>query len=96
MQETKRCTKTHRRTFGENTYTIIKPKDKDGKEIEAKPLGVGSVAETWLVKDKADKEYVVKMVKPGISKETIEKQKQQCWRCYQQKIQQKKKLKQKL
>ena len=61
--------------FGENTYTIIKPKDKDGKEIEAKPLGVGSVAETWLVKDKADKEYVVKMVKPRISKETIEKQK---------------------
>lgn len=61
--------------FGENTYTIIKPKNKDGNEIEAKPLGVGSVAETWLVKDKADKEYVVKMVKPGISKETIEKQK---------------------
>ena len=61
--------------FGENKYTIIKPKDKDGHEIEAKPLGVGSVAETWLVKDKDSKEYVVKMVKPGISKETIEKQK---------------------
>ena len=62
--------------FGENKYTIIKPKDKDGKEIEAKPLGVGSVAETWLVKDKADKEYVVKMVKPAITIENLHKQKE--------------------
>ena len=62
--------------FGENKYTIIKPKDKDGNEIEAKPLGVGSVAETWLVKDKADKEYVVKMVKPAITIENLHKQKE--------------------
>lgn len=62
--------------FGENKYTIIKPKNKDGNEIEAKPLGVGSVAETWLVKDKADKEYVVKMVKPAITIENLHKQKE--------------------
>lgn len=61
--------------FGDGKYTIIKPKDKNGNELEAKPLGVGSVAETWLIKDKDNKEYVVKMVKPGVSKTNLEKQK---------------------
>ncbi len=67
--------------FGENKYIIIKPKDKEGNEIEAKPLGVGSVAETWLVKDKNNKEYVVKMVKPGVSKDKLKEQKKELEVC---------------
>ena len=62
--------------FGQGKYEIV-DKIKDGKTVEAKPLGVGSVAETWVVKAKDDgKEYVVKMVKEGISKEELEKQKE--------------------
>lgn len=62
--------------FGQGEYTIVDPKDKDGKTVEAKPLGVGSVAETWVVKDKDDKEYVIKMVKKDVSKVKLKEQKE--------------------
>lgn len=60
--------------FGKGEYTIVDQKDKDGQTVKAKPLGVGSVAETWVVKNKAGKEYVIKMVKPGVSIDNLEAQ----------------------
>lgn len=55
------------KTFG-NKYTIIREK----------PLGVGTVAETYLAKDNASgKEVVIKFLKKGMSKEKIEADRQQ-------------------
>lgn len=60
--------------FGQGEYIIVDTKDKDGKTVEAKPLGVGSVAETWVVKDKKNNEFVVKMVKKDVSVEKLNEQ----------------------
>ena len=54
--------------FGDKKYEIV-PKDdymsSDKKDI--KPLGVGSVAETWKVKDSNGHYYAIKLIKKGIS-----------------------------
>lgn len=60
--------------FGDGKYTIIPKEDYMDKE-NVKPLGVGSVAETWKVQDSSGNKYAVKLLKEGITKEKIAKDK---------------------
>ncbi len=61
--------------FGDGKYTIIPKEDYMDKE-NVKPLGVGSVAETWKVQDSSGNKYAVKLLKEGITKEKIAKDKE--------------------
>lgn len=56
--------------FGDNKYTIIPKEDYMDKD-NVKPLGVGSVAETWKVQDSSGKKYAIKLLKNGVTKDKI-------------------------
>ena len=60
--------------FGDGKYTIIPKEDYMDKE-NVKPLGVGSVAETWKVQDSSGNKYAIKLLKKGMTKEKIDSDK---------------------
>lgn len=61
--------------FGDGKYKIIPKEDYMDKE-NIKPLGVGSVAETWKVQDSSGNKYAIKLLKKGMTKEKIAKDKE--------------------
>ena len=54
------------KAFGAGKYTITSP------------CGAGTVAETYIVKDASGKEYCIKMLKKGISREKIQADRDRC------------------